>query len=176
MMQVIRLEVLEFQYQGDSFHFIDEEGKLINASNQEGELIYHGANVSMGYSHSRFDLNKGNENNGILNTGDIAKKDLDGYYYIVGRKRDLLKFFGNRISLDEAENLLNKKFSNCICTGEDDTLSIFTTNKSQDNDEIKTYISDLMGINKRAFKVTYISEIPRNESGKLLYSKLKINQ
>lgn len=158
---------------GGQFSLIDEEGKLINASNQEGELIYHGANVCMGYSHSRFDLNKGNENNGTLHTGDIAKKDLDGYYYIVGRKKRFIKIFGTRVSLDEAENLLNKKFSNCICTGKDDTLSIFTTNKSQDSNEIKNYISDLTGINQRAFKVHYISEIPRDASGKLLYSKLK---
>ena len=64
------------------------------------------------------------------------------------------------------------KILNCICTGEDDALHI-TTNKSQNNDEIKSYIADLMGINQRAFKVTYISEIPRDTSGKLLYSKLK---
>ena len=103
-MQSVRLEVSEFQFQGTVL-LIDEQGKLIDASNQEGELIYHGTNVSMGYSHSRFDLNKDNENNGTIHTGDIAKKDLDGY--IVGRKRDLLKFLEIEDE-DEAESLLNK--------------------------------------------------------------------
>ena len=47
-----------------------------------------------------------NENQGMLETGDLATKDNDGYIYIVGRKSRDVKLFGHRISLDEMEKIL----------------------------------------------------------------------
>ena len=43
----------------------------------------------MGYAESIADLAKGDENNGVLHTGDVARRDNDGYYYITGRLSDL---------------------------------------------------------------------------------------
>ena len=56
-------------------------------SNEEGELVYEGDNVCMGYAFDHHDLEK-DENNGVLKTGDIAKVDKDGYYFITGRKKE----------------------------------------------------------------------------------------
>ena len=43
----------------------------------------------MGYANSLTELSKPDENNGILKTGDIAKKDKQNFYYIIGRKKVL---------------------------------------------------------------------------------------
>ena len=72
----------------------------------KGELIYEGKNVSMGYAICGEDLAKDDENNGVLVTGDLAKRDKDGFYYIVGRKKRFIKLFGNRVNLDETERLI----------------------------------------------------------------------
>ena len=57
----------------------------------------------MGYALNRDDLTKGDEFCGEYHTGDIAKRDAEGFYYIIGRKGRFLKLFGLRVSLDETE-------------------------------------------------------------------------
>ncbi|MDF2605819.1 MAG: AMP-dependent synthetase [Bacillales bacterium] len=94
----------------------DENGEEITEPNVNGELIYKGANVSLGYAESLFDLSKEDENNSILHTGDMAYFDQDGYYFISGRIKRMIKVYGNRISLDEVEGFLNEHGHDCICS------------------------------------------------------------
>ena len=68
----------------------------------------------MGYAVDRRSLMTGDENHGRLATGDLAYRDDDGFYYIVGRKKRFIKLLGNRISLDETEELLNQAFPETI--------------------------------------------------------------
>ena len=86
---------------------IDEKGIVIEESNREGELCYRGRNVTLGYALKKEDLAQGDERNGFLRTGDLAYRDEDGFYYIVGRTGRFLKLFGIRVGLDECEH--NKK-------------------------------------------------------------------
>ena len=51
----------------------------------------------MGYAESIADLAKGDENNGVLHTGDVARRDNDGYYYITGRLKRFVKVWGNLV-------------------------------------------------------------------------------
>ena len=149
----------------------DENSKVVDEVSLVGELVYKGANVSLGYAENCFDLNKGDDNQGILHTGDLAKRDKDGFYYIVGRKNRYLKMFGNRINLDEIEELILTEGNECACTGIDDSINIFITNPKEKNN-IKLYISRKTGIHSSGFKIINIDEIPRNETGKVLYSEL----
>ena len=71
---------------------IDDSGKLIVGNNAIGELVYYGPNVTLGYALNGNDLSKGDENYGVLKTGDIVKGDEDGYYYVIGRVSRFLKF------------------------------------------------------------------------------------
>lgn len=156
---------------GGTFWLEDDDGNVINDPDTVGELVYKGKNVFMGYASSYADLCKGDEYKGILKTGDMAKRDGDGFYYIVGRKKRFLKLFGNRVSLDEVEQLLKSAGYDCACTGEDDNLKIFVT--SQENHEkIKSYISEKISINHAGFTIKYVEAIPRSESGKALYYTL----
>ena len=91
---------------GGVFELQDENLKVITCCDVDGELVYRGANVSMGYAETQSDLTKGDENNGILYTGDIARRDADGYYYITGRMKRFVKVFGNRVNLDAIEQIL----------------------------------------------------------------------
>ncbi len=149
----------------------DDHGNEITTADRIGELVYYGPNVTLGYAESYMDLCKGDEFNGVLHTGDLAKCDTEGFYYIVGRNKRFIKLFGNRVSLDEAEQLLAKNHYFCVCGGKDDCLTIYTIEQGKD-EEILDYISRVMGFHKNAFEVKYIKEIPRNQSGKVDYSSL----
>jgi len=156
---------------GGQFSLIDENWKNIKEPNVEGELVYKGKNVSMGYAVCGEDLAKGDENKGVLITGDLAKRDKDGFYYIVGRKKRFIKLYGNRVNLDETERMIKNIIPDCACSGEDDKMKIFITDSVQ-VDEVRRFVSQKTGINPRAFDVIYIDKIPKNSSGKTIYSKL----
>ena len=76
---------------GGHFWLADENGKEIKKNDKPGELIYEGDNVALGYAKSYKELCHGDENKGVLQTGDLATRDLDGFYYIIGRKKRFLK-------------------------------------------------------------------------------------
>lgn len=155
------------------FEIIDDLGQPISKPEVSGELVYKGDNVALGYAESESDLGLGDVFQGKLHTGDIGKVDIDGYFYILGRKKRFLKIFGNRVSLDETENLIKERFKieNCACTGRDDKMFIFLTSDSEAN-EIIPYISKYTSLHPTAFKVVVIDKIPKNETGKILYKEL----
>jgi len=143
-----------------------------STNDKKGEIIYEGKNVSMGYAKNFKDLNKDDENHGILKTGDLAIKDSDGYLYITGRKFRDVKLFGHRISLDEVEQILFKKGYNCLCCGFDNKVTIFHTDNNYNNEVLK-YISRTTNIHLDCFKLKLIKEFPINENGKTSYEKLE---
>lgn len=158
---------------GGTFHLIDVDGTDIEKADVVGELVYEGPNVTLGYAECQYDLSKGDERKGILVTGDMAKRDEDGYYYIVGRKKRFLKIYGNRVNLDETERMIQSQFDGmeCACVGEDDHMQIYVTGKNMETD-VTEFITNKTGLNWKAFTVHYIEEIPKNESGKKNYQKL----
>ena len=92
-----------------------------------GELVYTGPNVAMGYALCAADLAKGDEFHGVLHTGDMARRDQDGYFYIVGRRSRFIKMAGKRIGLDQVERILRGAFPDLdlACAGEDDDLHVY---------------------------------------------------
>ena len=94
---------------------------------EDGELIYQGENVSLGYAECAEDMMKGDENQGVLHTGDMARVDEDGFYYITGRKKRFVKVWGNRCNLDQVEQLVKPITMTCACAGVDDHITVFVT-------------------------------------------------
>ena len=159
---------------GGKFYLIDDKHQIIGKALVEGELVYEGENVFLGYARNCYDLTKGDFNKGVLETGDMAKMDSDGYYYITGRKKRFLKLFGNRVSLDQIEQKINEAGYNCACVGVDDQMKIYT-DKESDVENIYKFISQYFNINKSGFSINCIDTIPRNNSGKILYPELEKN-
>jgi len=152
-----------------------DKGKEIDKEHTPGEIVYYGLNVTLGYAENYSDLAKGDDRNGLLYTGDIGMRDEDGFYYILGRKKRILKMFGKRISLDELECLIKNEFNiiECCCCGKDNELSIYIEN----NDKklkilIMDYIIAKIKINPVAIAIKCIDKIPKTESGKVIYTML----
>lgn len=151
---------------------VDDNGVEIKSLEHEGELKYEGPNVTMGYASCVEDLQKGDEFSGVYYTGDIAKQDEDGYFYIVGRKKRFLKLFGLRVSLDQCERIINDNFGiQCACVGDDSKMQIFITEKTL-CDDIRSYLSEKTGLLSSSFEVLTVQEIPKLESGKINYRAL----
>ena len=154
------------------FEILDTDGNIINTPDEAGELVYYGENVSLGYAACRDDLSKPDERGGRLLTGDLASFDYEGYYYIRGRLSRFVKLYGNRVSLDECENILKglDVDSEFACAGNDDELVIFTD--SIKADDAPLYLAERLKLNIRAFRAVKLSRIPTNDRGKVDYAAL----
>ncbi|MDR3279820.1 MAG: AMP-binding protein [Synergistaceae bacterium] len=154
---------------GGELWLVGDDGLRIESPQVVGELIYRGRNVTPGYAENRFDLRNGDERDGVLETGDMAYFDEDGFYYIAGRKKRFLKIYGNRVNLDEVEGLLKRAGFDCAVAGTDDDMRIYMAGDAED---ARQYVLRSTGINPAGFAVATIDAIPRNSSGKVLYSEL----
>jgi len=148
----------------------DASGNPINSPEIEGELIYQGENVMMGYAESIKDLALNDQLNGVLRTGDIAKYDKDGFYYITGRLKRFIKVFGNRINLEEIEIGLSEQGFNSKCTGKDNLLVIATVDSN--SDQIQQYVIEKYHFHHSIVRVFQLDEFPLSSSGKMQYSEL----
>lgn len=70
-----------------------------------GEIVAKGDNVMLGYLNDP-ESNKRTLRDGWLRTGDMAKKDDDGYIYLVAREKEIIKVGGKRISPKEIEEVI----------------------------------------------------------------------
>lgn len=160
---------------GGKLVLIDGGGKEIDLPDVVGELVYYGDNVSMGYAHCREDLAKGDESCGVLYTGDMAKRDAEGYYYIVGRKKRFIKMAGKRLGLDDTERLLGTLFpeEEIACAGRDDHLEVYVCGADAARlDEIAVKLADTIHAAQSMVAVYGIREFPRNDAGKIRYAAL----
>lgn len=158
---------------GGRFRLTGEDGEEITVPDTTGELVYEGKNVTLGYAECGEDLKKGDERNGILETGDMAQFDREGYYYIVGRRKRFLKIYGNRVNLDEIDRLVKGHFDgiDCASAGVDDHMVIFVTDGVY-AEQVKSFVAGKTKLNPAAFRVITIDEIPKNDAGKTLYKEL----
>lgn len=138
------------------------------------ELCYSGPNVFGGYSNDAEDL-AAIENQPWLKTGDIGSVDEDGFYYIIGRLKRIIKLFGARINLDEVEQILYKKYNTVFYAlgVEDKSMLIMYTNLNIENDKIKSYLSKELKIHPSVLTFKLIEKVPLNHNSKVDYQQLK---
>ena len=158
--------------EGELF-LLDQAGNVLSEPEAEGELCYRGPNVTMGYALKKEDLCREDDFKGVFHTGDLARRDQDGCYYITGRSSRFLKLLSYRVSLDQCERLIEEHFGiECACTGTDSCMNIYVTEQGRQK-EIVDFISRKTNLFKNLFKVCQIQELPRNSSGKIQNKLLK---
>lgn len=133
---------------------IKKNGKELKKPFEIGEIIVKGKNVSLGYAESLKDLKKGNTNKFILNTGDIGFKDKDGFVFITGRSKRIIKIFGKRFNLEDIENYLKKEGYKIRCRPTDNKLYLEASKKEIKNKNIINIISKQFSLNKNYIFLT----------------------
>jgi len=91
-------------FAGKEFKILDEAGNEVPVSG-EGELVIRGEPRLLGY-YKNPQASAEKIRNGWLHTGDLFTKDEKGYYYIVGRLKDMVRRSGENISAAEVEGVL----------------------------------------------------------------------
>lgn len=138
---------------------------------KNGEVVYYGPNVMMGYCNSLSELMALNKSQDSLRTGDIGRIDTDGFLWISGRIKRIVKPSGKRISLDEIEKELADYMVSAI--GKDEKIYLFSKMDIENNGKID-FLSEKYGIHRSFFKSLVIDELPLMPSGKVDYKKLEV--
>jgi long-chain acyl-CoA synthetase len=103
----------------------------------QGELLYQGPNVMLGYADGRDCLSLGDVCGGRLRTGDIATMDSDGRFRIVGRSKRIVKPFGLRISLDHLEQIISNDMAlQTAIVGNDALIRVFVLRGSVERGDL----------------------------------------
>lgn len=159
---------------GSEIYLEDDAGRRITEPGQEGEVIFMGDSVTMGYALSCLDLERGEDNGGVLRTGDLGYQDEDGFLYLSGRKSRFVKICGKRISLDRVEAYLRKRYSDgmeCAAAGDDTGICVFINQKRCR--EVEGELSEYFNLHRGELSVVCVQEIPRTSSGKIRYRDLQ---
>ena len=163
--------------------FVADAGGSPLPAGEEGEIVARGSNIMSGYWNHPEETGKVLKN-GLYFTGDIGRQDGEGFLYVVGRSKDMIKIGGNRVSAKEIEEALHEHpaiVEAAVIGIPDEVLgeapkAFIVTKKGHD----KGIIDELPGFLQgriTAFKIPKSYEIrdslPKNDSGKILKLKLK---
>lgn len=153
---------------GGELSILDKDGHESFSGEAEGEMVYRGENVTLGYAETISDLMKGDENHGVMHTGDLARRDADGCYFIIGRLKRFLKIFGLRIGLDEVEAMIKGQFHvDCYCKGDDQKLTILVTDPTM-VEVLPGFIEEKTHLFHKNVEVQVVDALLRNEAGKVI--------
>jgi len=138
----------------------------------EGELIYHGPNVMLGYAEDREDLVLGDALHGELHTGDLGSFDEDGFFRLTGRTKRIAKIYGLRVNLDEIEAAASAHGPVAAVDGGEQILLWRVAGAETTAGDLRREIARRFGLNSRAIAVRDIDTLPLKASGKVDYDTL----
>ncbi|KAF2880009.1 hypothetical protein ILUMI_26168 [Ignelater luminosus] len=159
-----------------------ETGKLLGPY-QSGEWCFKGGLIMKGYAGDEEATKNAFDADGWFHSGDIGYYDEDGFFYIVDRLKELIKYKGFQVPPAELESILltHPKIKDAGVIGLPDELAgelplAFIVKQVEDltEDEVKDFLAGQVSPHKRLRGgVRFINEIPRNPSGKILRRKLR---
>jgi len=157
---------------------LDNNGQEV-ARGQVGELVASGPNIMQGYWNDPESTKQVLDQHGY-HTGDIAFQDDDGFFYLKGRKDNLLKVGGHRINPREIEEaILETDLAIEVAVfGVPDALLgnkliALMAAKHEDIDENTVYLACLERLPKHKLpsEIKLVKSLPKNSSGKIAYAK-----
>ena len=123
------------------------------------------------------------DKDGWLHTGDLARRDDDGYYKITGRIKDMIIRGGENIYPKEIEDFIytHPKVLDVQVIGVPDkqygeeimACVILKEGETMTEDEVKKYVIDHMAKHKTPRYVDFVKEFPMNAAGKILKYKMR---
>lgn len=168
---------------GIEMKIIDKHLNDVEETGEVGEIVVRGPNVMLGYLNNPEANEKAFIEGGWLRTGDLGKKDEDGYYYIVDRLKEMIIRGGYNVYPREVEEMMmeHPAISLVAVVGEPDeeygeeiaAYVILKDGRQTTREEIIEWCKDQMADYKYPRKVYIKEELPQTATGKILKRSLK---
>ncbi len=170
-------------------HVSDQDEKIVDLESGEevgadetGELLLRGPHIMRGYWRAPQETEAALRD-GWLHTGDIARRDGDGFVYIVDRKKEMIKYKGFGVAPAELEALLHEHpaVADCAVIPKSDpeageipkAFVVLKPGKQAEAQDLIRFVEDKVAGYKKIRAVEFIDAIPKNPSGKILRRLLK---
>ncbi len=164
------------------------EVKIVDEQNREvppgeiGELVCRGPNIMKGYYKDRRATQEALKG-GWLHTGDLARRDEEGFIYIVDRKKDMIISGGENIYPREIEEVLyhHPKIQEAAVVGVPDpfwgesvkAFVVLKKGETMEKEEVIDYCKKHLASYKKPKLVEFVEALPRNPAGKVLKNLLR---
>ncbi len=159
---------------------VDEEGRELPADT-EGEIAARGSNIMRGYWKDP-EGTAAVLRNGLYFTGDLGFRDADGYFFIVGRKKEIIKVRGFRVSAKEIEERLLEieQVADAAVVGVADEVTgeavkaylVVIPGKELEEQEVLSFLKPRISAHKIPRHIEFRDALPKNSSGKIMKSEL----
>jgi len=151
-------------------------------SGDSGELWVRGPNVMLGYYRNESLTSRTINEDGWLNTGDLARMDSDGALFIVGRTRELIIRSGFNVYPGEVEAVLNAHpavthsavVGRTVADNEEVVAFVeLAPGRAASVEELSKFAADRLAPYKRPAEIVILSELPASTTGKILKQQLR---
>jgi acyl-CoA synthetase (AMP-forming)/AMP-acid ligase II len=137
----------------------------------EGAVHYRGPGVMLGYASRRADLCRGAEVD-VLDTGDLGYL-REGYLYLTGRAKRIVKVFGVRTSLDDLERMVERPgHPAAVICGTDDVVHLVGAGDAAVHEQQRRQLVESLGVPSRHVVFRHVGRLPRTPGGKVDYQTL----
>ena len=159
----------------------DDDGNMLPVG-EIGELCVQGPQVMRGYWQRPEETAKVIDADGWLHTGDVARMDEQGYFYIVDRKKDMILVSGFNVYPNEVEDVIAMMpgVLEVAAIGVPDDKSgeavkVFVVKKdpSLTADQVKAFCREQLTGYKQPRFVEFRDELPKSNVGKILRKELR---
>lgn len=154
---------------------IDDEGNELG-DEEVGELVWSGPQIFSGYWDNPEETAK-TLRDGWIYTGDMAKRDKDGYYYIVGRKKNMFISGGENVFPPEIEKILYEMpeiYETCVIGVPDEkwgevgkAVISLRPGKSLTKQAVLDFLNERLARYKVPRYIQFIDDVPKNNVGKI---------
>jgi fatty-acyl-CoA synthase len=161
---------------------VDEQGSFLGPD-QEGELVLKGPSYCSGYFNDLEATSAAVDQQGFFHTGDIARYDAEGYFYIVDRKKDMFISGGENVYPAEIEKVLYQlaEIHMCAVIGLPDpkwgeagmACVVLKPGATVSEEEILEFMQSRLAKYKVPKRVVILDSLPISAAGKILKRELK---
>ncbi|HVF43922.1 MAG TPA: 4-coumarate--CoA ligase family protein [Pyrinomonadaceae bacterium] len=155
-----------------------ETGEEVSGPRERGEIYVRGPQVMKGYLNCPEATAHTLDSEGWLHTGDVAYADEDGYFYIVDRAKELIKYKAFQVAPAELEALLltHPSIADAAVVPSPDeeagevpkAFVVVRDGHGMTEEEVLSFVASHVAPHKKVRRVEFASQIPKSPSGKIL--------